>query len=507
MKINIRYSVRANSYKFSKLDNGIPFGFCYKEVRNSNSYNFKYDVREEGTRTESRKVVYLEKKPKEITLATQNKLVVVDNTSEIFKTNNPILFYRNFKWNININNGPKMFYRNDNKRDINIFNNPILFYRMSKRNINIVENPLMFYRISKRKVYVANNSVLLYRKNKRNASVLNIVNNLEYNNLKEILIKGLVNNLILYNYKYISKIKSMLCLEKLRKQFIETSYVELFKIPKNIMVKNISELFKVPKNIVVKNGVVKDSIILRKIPKSIIIDKPVFLDENSKDIFVLNDIKYLELYKRWWWLNTTEATDRLIVPMDDYIYNSKQLFNDCYQYLRHNTHPILWGSEWGIDYSIPPSPVSIEIILDLTNIITMLWHYNYVSWNSVTGKEAIQLLMEVIYNWYTMHTSKPNKDYYRAYRWIRWEAEKVYFLAKGDIQNNGAKYVGMLVENLIDYLKLHHFDTVPIQQNIIRMGSIRINNQQGDLIKNLDKEKGKRFYYVETQNFERKKVL
>ncbi len=217
-------------------------------------------------------------------------------------------------------------------------------------------------------------------------------------------------------------------------------------------------------------------------------------------------IKFIEITKRWWWLKPTNPTDRLIVPNKDYIYNNDLLNNLDYEYLRFNNHPIEWGKDWRVDYKIPPMTISIEIMLDLTNILIMIWHKNTQSWLSCTGKESIQFIMELIYDWYTLDTSSPNIDYIRAYRWIRWEAEKVYFLDA----KNGLQAIGLLIANLIDYLKQHHFNLVPIWHNPKAMDIERKFNKiatNGDIIKDLDKLKGKRNYMIETQNFEKEKYI
>lgn len=118
----------------------------------------------------------------------------------------------------------------------------------------------------------------------------------------------------------------------------------------------------------------------------------------------------------------------------------------------------------------------------------------------------MQLIMELLYDWYILETSNHNADYYRAYRWIRWEAEKVYFLNL----NNGLQAVGVLIANLIDYLKQHHFNLVPLWRNPKAMDIERSFNriaQNGDLMKGLNKVKGKRYYYIETQNVEKKNIF
>lgn len=238
------------------------------------------------------------------------------------------------------------------------------------------------------------------------------------------------------------------------------------------------------------------------------ISKRIGSDKYLKDISLKNihhgdNVKFIDITQRWWWLNSSNPSDRLIVPNKDYDQMFNLLTNDNFEYLRYDNHPIDWGSDWGKDENIPPCAVSIEIMLDLVNIIIMIWHKNVQGWFNVTGKEAIQLLMELIHDWYSMPTSSPNASYYRAYRWIRWEAEKVYFLNT----KNGLQAIGILVANLIDYLKVHHFNIVPIWENPKAMDEERNFNRiaaNNDLVKELDKIKGKRHYFIETQNFERK---
>lgn len=219
-----------------------------------------------------------------------------------------------------------------------------------------------------------------------------------------------------------------------------------------------------------------------------------------------NNNKFIEIIKRWWWLNPTDPRDSLIIPNKDFNYDSSLLNNPSYEYLRFNNHPIEWGSDWGIDFNIPAYAVSIEIMLDLVNILIMIWCHDVQAWTCCSGKESMQFIMELLYDWYTLDTSKPNTDYYRAYRWIRWEAEKVYFL---DTQN-GLQAVEILISNLIDYLKQHHFNLVPTWRNPKAMDIERNFNRKasnGDLMKALDKLKGKRYYYIETQNIEKKNIL
>lgn len=219
-----------------------------------------------------------------------------------------------------------------------------------------------------------------------------------------------------------------------------------------------------------------------------------------------NHGKFINIIKRWWWMNSTDPRDSLIIPNKDFSYNQELLNNVDYEYLRLTSHPIGWGNAWGTDFNVPTHSVSIEIILDLVNILIMIWHDNLQGWLCCSGKESMQFIMELLYNWYTLETSKPNLDYYRAYRWIRWEAEKVYFLNL----NTGLQAIGVLIANLIAYLKNHHFNTVPLWRNPKAMDIERNFNriaQNGDIIESLNKTKSRRYYYIDTQNIEKKNIL
>lgn len=226
----------------------------------------------------------------------------------------------------------------------------------------------------------------------------------------------------------------------------------------------------------------------------------------EKEVFKPGKNKFIDIIKRLWWLNPTDSGDTLIIPNKDFCYNREFLNNEGYEYLRFKNHPIGWGNTWGIDCNIPNYSVSIEIMLDLVNILIMIWHDNVQGWLCCSGKESMQFIMELLYDWYTLETSKPNSNYYRTYRWIRWEAEKVYFLNL----NTGLQAIGVLIANLIAYLKNHHFNTVPLWRNPKAMDIERNFNriaQNGDIIESLNKTKSRRYYYIDTQNIEKKNIL
>ncbi|EKQ52744.1 MULTISPECIES: hypothetical protein [unclassified Clostridium] len=231
---------------------------------------------------------------------------------------------------------------------------------------------------------------------------------------------------------------------------------------------------------------------------------------NDNEVYLVKDYnpidkektKFIEITKRWWWLDEKGPIDHLIVPNRDYEEMADLLSNPNYEYLRYNQHPIEWGKGWGIDWNIPPHAVSVEIMLDLVNILIMVWHHNKQAWLNCTGKEGIQFVMELLYDWYSMSTSCPNTSYERAYRWIRWEAEKVYFLDT----SNGLQSIGMLIGNLLEYMKNHHYNIVPLWRNPKAMDVERwFENPlfKLRLMRDIDKFKCKRHYYIETQNLKK----
>ncbi|MCD3217496.1 hypothetical protein FDJ70_07530 [Clostridium botulinum] len=317
------------------------------------------------------------------------------------------------------------------------------------------------------------------------------------NKLNKFLYKASIFNIKLSHEKYLKTVYFKKMFIKYEKHLDNLTLLSLFKL-RNLHLKDMSivDIYKNKLRYLLDISIVDINKEYIKMLNTTI----------EKNINLINRNKFLKLIKRWWWLNATGPYDPIIVPNKDYLYNFDLLNNLKYEYLRFNTHPIEWGNNWGIDYDIPPVAVSIEIMLDMINIIGMVSQHNVQGWLCVTGKEGIQLLMELIYDWYNMDSSKPNKDYYRIYRWIRWEAEKVYFL---DCET-GLQAIGILLANLIDYMKFHHFNVVPLWRNLKAMDIERTFNKKAsnnDLIKDLDKLKGKRHYFIETKNTNKKNIF
>jgi hypothetical protein len=232
---------------------------------------------------------------------------------------------------------------------------------------------------------------------------------------------------------------------------------------------------------------------------------------------------FLEVTKRWWVLSPTNPKDYKILPLD-YNYSKKPLEvnrrDRAYGNLINiNSHPISYmpylENNKGVDlhWGLHEIGVSIEIMIDVVNILIMIIKHSASQFANCSGQEAIEFIMELFLDWLNLDTTisemsnKNSREHYlRCYRWLRWEAEKIWFVADENPTQDkmsGIKYAGMLFENLADYMKYHHFNSPPLWRNLTHMDIERQFNKiagNNDLIKPLDKLKGKRHYYIETKN-------
>ncbi|NMM62369.1 hypothetical protein HBE96_06635 [Clostridium sp. P21] len=164
-------------------------------------------------------------------------------------------------------------------------------------------------------------------------------------------------------------------------------------------------------------------------------------------------------------------------------------------------------------------PMAINIMIEMVNFVALIVHHWASQLCYCTGQEAMWFIMEALDNWLNLDTtidrlSKLNaKEHYnRAYRWIRWEAEKVFFncdYAKERGRFRGLKYAGQLLSNLIGYMKNHHFNIVPIWHDVSRMDYWRAqhnldDNPSDDILIRLDKVKCKRHLNIETKRLDKK---
>ncbi|WMJ80978.1 hypothetical protein RBU49_01625 [Clostridium sp. MB40-C1] len=253
-------------------------------------------------------------------------------------------------------------------------------------------------------------------------------------------------------------------------------------------------------------------------------EKALPLSKDSVDIMKnIHNIEDLEVIKRWWVLGATNPTDQKILPFGyDYFNKPISVNRRDRKYgnlINQENHPISYmpylEDNMGMDlyYGLDEIDLSVEIMLDMVNIVGMIVQHSANQFANCSGQEAIEFIMEVLLDWINLDTTikemnnKGSREHYlRCYRWIRWEAEKIWFMADKDHSINkvmGIKYAGMLFRSLLEYMKDHHFDIVPLWKNLKYMDIERQFNRQAsnkDLIKNLDKLKGRRHYYIETQN-------
>lgn len=182
-----------------------------------------------------------------------------------------------------------------------------------------------------------------------------------------------------------------------------------------------------------------------------------------------NDYHKLKLWQRFWFLLPKGQTDNLILPDCDYPYEDEPVDGI-------DKHPVQTGK----DINIGEIPLSINIMIDLINILIFMWCKFYNAFWGCTGSRAVLDTVMYVYQWLNLETSideqlkKGSKEHYdRCYRWLRWEAEKVILMARNDTRLNGNYYVQVLIENLIQYMLDHHFDVMPVFKDIEKIDEWR----------------------------------
>lgn len=243
--------------------------------------------------------------------------------------------------------------------------------------------------------------------------------------------------------------------------------------------------------------------------------------KKSKTTIHKNKDNSLEVTERWWVLNPTSPFDRKILPFD-YDYSKMPLVsnNNIIKTSKViNQHPISFAPYMidsgnggnDLNYGTKEIDVSIEIMLDMVNIVGMIVLQDINKFKNCTGQEALEFILELIFDWLNMDSTirKMNQNnsrehYLRCYRWIRWEAEQLWFEADEDhtiYKNLGIKFAGALLGKLIEYMKYHHFDIVPFWRNLRFMDIERHFNKakNEDIFKDVDKIKSHRHYMLNTQ--------
>ncbi len=135
-------------------------------------------------------------------------------------------------------------------------------------------------------------------------------------------------------------------------------------------------------------------------------------------------------------------------------------------------HPIPFGSNLGL----VEIELHIPIMVDFINLLLLMWSKFYMAFTGYTGPKAIYGLLNVVHDWLTLDTSLEEDsiaEYYRCFRWLRWEAEKVYNKARHDPGLSGNLWIEELIYELIDYMEMHHVNKLPEFNPIGQMDEYR----------------------------------
>ncbi len=249
---------------------------------------------------------------------------------------------------------------------------------------------------------------------------------------------------------------------------------------------------------------------LSKEYKNIDILKSLFLDSKQKQIY-LNNEHELKLWKRFWFLYAEDETDKKILPSVDYPYEEQPIEFEGFEDLIPVNWNVVYPEKFWLGISHHPIqngkylatkeiPLAINIMIEMVNILLLMWYKFYPAFWGWTGTQAVLGITNSVFEWITLETSIEQQEdknsrihYERCYRWLRWEAEKVSLLARNDMELRGNYYVGILLEEMINYMLDHHFDIMPIFEDVNKMDEWRTlfeRDLQNDIPFILDKVKG-----------------
>lgn len=263
---------------------------------------------------------------------------------------------------------------------------------------------------------------------------------------------------------------------------------------------------------------VNDDIQATKTSIEIDVNKEVEFKKVVSEIEIEKNESKIKFNKRFWFLRATDPFDWKVLPYSDYpyrkepiIFNQDKKIPDNWQlemipklHQEVSEHPMPFGESLGDE----EMALSIEIMIDVINIMILIWSRMFYNFSGYTGSQAVIRFTKIIYDWLTLETSieemekKESKEhYFRAYRWIRWEAEKVAIKARDDMTLSGNMYIDEWIFELIYYMENHHFDTMPIFDVVGKMDEFRAllpsDDPQGDINFILDKVKGMRHKIIE----------
>lgn len=231
----------------------------------------------------------------------------------------------------------------------------------------------------------------------------------------------------------------------------------------------------------------------------------------EKKILDIENEHELKLWARFWFLYAVNITDEKVLPYYDFPYENNPItfegFDDLipenWQVTYPETfwfgidhHPIQQGKNLGLE----EIPLAVNIMIELINVLILIWFRFYPAFWGWTGTQAVLGITSAVFEWITLETSRLKQDeknsrihYDRCYRWLRWEAEKIALMARNDMELKGNHYVSLLLEELINYMLDHHFDTMPIFIDVNKMDEWRRlfnRDLQSDIKWVLDKIKG-----------------
>lgn len=180
------------------------------------------------------------------------------------------------------------------------------------------------------------------------------------------------------------------------------------------------------------------------------------------------------------------------------------LYTVTKKFLGENHHPIPFGEDMGTR----EIPVHINVMVDFINILMLMWSRFYYQFTGYTGTQAVYGLLNLVYEWLTLETSSEIydiEDYYRCFRWLRWEAEKIYNIARHDPELTGNAWVEKLIYELIEYMEMHHMDEMPVFEPIHLMDEYRniFDDPSFDMDIVIEKVKGVRKKVIDTNKVRR----
>lgn len=332
----------------------------------------------------------------------------------------------------------------------------------------------------------------------------------------------------LYKEKDIHKLIKKLAIHDL---ITEGELIEFEKSPiGKILLEYSRSLDKTPRE---DEIIIDESIPMVKAYKEIMINDDIQATKKSIEIDISKEKEFkkviseieieknetkIKFNKRFWFLRATDPFDWKVLPYSDYpyrkdpiVFNQDKKIPDNWQlemtpklHQEISAHPMPFGENLGDE----EMELSIEIMIDVINIMILIWSRMYYNFSGYTGSQAVIRFTKLLYDWLMLETSieemekKGSKEhYFRAYRWIRWEAEKVAIKARDDMSLSGNMYIDEWIFELIYYMENHHFDTMPIFDVVAKMDEFRAllpnDDPQGDINFILDKVKGMRHKIIE----------